>query len=150
MIGKCFFCGYETELIEDIAESIDESKEATCAAEVGGIRAIHLCRFCYGAGGNHRYCCHYPNMYGEHDHIMKQLSIIGNEISDGIRLGDAPTVTLDFVDKWAKEFVDHIPYPQQGSKILSGVSDAIKKSVVDVLEDAGVVIENRRIEKGGK
>jgi len=89
MKGKCFFCGYETELIEHIAESIDESKNEEkknyCIGEVDAKKVIYLCHFCYGAGENHRYCCHFPNLYGDHDYIMKQLSTIGNELMAEIK-----------------------------------------------------------------
>jgi len=81
---KCQFCGYETDLIKDVAESIDESKEASCAAEVGGIKTIHVCKFCYALGDNYVGCMHYPNMYGDHDEIMKQISVVGNIISDKV------------------------------------------------------------------
>lgn len=85
MKGKCQFCGCETELIEDIAKSIDESKEASCAAEVDGIKTIHICKFCYALGHNHVGCMHYPNMYGKMDAIMKQISVVGNILLDEIK-----------------------------------------------------------------
>jgi len=85
MKGKCQFCGYETELIEHIEESIDESKEASCAAEVGGIKTIRVCKFCYALGENYVGCMHYPNMYGDYDAMMKQISVVGNTIFDEVR-----------------------------------------------------------------
>jgi len=83
--GKCQFCGYKTELIEHINDGIDESKEASCAAEIGGIKTIRVCRFCYALGENYVYCMHYPNMHGELDGIMKQISVVGNTLSDEVK-----------------------------------------------------------------